>query len=418
MTQNNELQERLYDVGVSVLKSAVSKAGKTAVEFELKNAFTAWTDLRERYSQHMIAWELISRMDIALDQNDNLIGWYIHSREENSGTEILTKEFMAALAQDTGYIDGQWNAEQPVSIDKGDGFQFSKCHFTLSNRVYEVSVNSESLQVIGVMPAIRSHLVPLPVNDKGADAAHARLWQHLHQQLEKQDQEAAEKMAEVFRLSLKKAFLAENNIRYYSFFAQQFYSECDVFLQKSDGAFMGWYVEAQQAQGSEVKLTPEQAVDIAKSVLMPDENIQGPTVKFKQIGDNHLVAVNWWHQIGAVNVEGDHTTVLINATTGVIFSVDRKWRFITPQLLHAHGITAEAALRIAENNRDTSGIPTAAEAKVIEQTIIEVAQDPEKPSPVQDCLVWRVGFSAAGTPGFTEVSVEHTSGNIVRVTGW
>lgn len=421
MINQDELSEKegqLYQAGLAILDSVFRLAGKDKIEFELQSKRSSWTDLRQRYNQHMIAWQLISRMDIALDDDFNMIGWCIHKRKELSGSELLPKTIMEVIASSAPYLSANHQLAEPTSIELGDNKQFSQVMVSGGIRDYVLSVNSEDLSIIGVMPTTIGKVQQVPIDDQFATLAHDALWAHVKDLVEKTGNKDTEAMDKAFRLSLRQGIIDEHKTRLYSFNAQQFFSECDVDLNENDCSMLGWYVEGFKSGADKSTLNDKNALDIAKQVLHPDDNKEGPTTEQMQLGDDHIVRVVWWDQIGDIIVEGNQTTVTLNAKTGQIFSMDRKRRVIDPTLLQAKQISREEAIAITNRQRSSLSIPSSIPAKLMEQKVIEVCDKPNEPGIVRDCLVWCVGFADLKASSFTQVAVDTASGEVVRVTGW
>ena len=62
--------------------------------------------------------------------------------------------------------------------------------------------------------------------------------------------------------------------------------------------------------------------------------------------------------------------------------------------------------------------PAAPSGYVIGKSMIQVADNPDQPSPVRDVLVWRIGYSDTNSPGLTEIAIDYKAGEIVRQAVW
>jgi hypothetical protein len=193
-------------------------------------------------------------------------------------------------------------------------------------------------------------------------------------------------------------------------------STADITIEDITGEIVGWYIEYFQADATECKITDELALELASPELINSNGVQGPDFFFENELGDETVSVYWWHEEGGVSIEGDQTMVSLNGKDGTIYSVARKWRTVPKNILTAAGISEEEALVKAGQaiNRD----PVSPPGNVIGKSIIQVAEDEENPSPVRDVLVWKVGFEEPSVAGFTEVSVDYQSGDVVRITGW
>jgi len=108
--------------------------------------------------------------------------------------------------------------------------------------------------------------------------------------------------------------------------------------------------------------------------------------------------------------------VFVNATTGKIYSVARKWRKVSPGLRQAVTVGREQATVNA--NRALGLDDASSSGNVIGLSLIQLCADTEAACPVRDVLVWRVGYSENAGMGFTEVSIDCQTGEVVRITGW
>ena len=106
-------------------------------------------------------------------------------------------------------------------------------------------------------------------------------------------------------------------------------------------------------------------------------------------------------------------TVLLNADSGKVFTVARKWRRIDPVLLGPPAIDERQALRTADlvSGSDVPG-------QIIGRSIVQVGGDASRPDAVRDVAVWRVGYRELGGVRFAELGISCQTGEIVRLTGW
>ncbi|PCH95024.1 MAG: hypothetical protein COB83_09885 [Gammaproteobacteria bacterium] len=414
----NKKDQYFSKSGLTVLHNACALSHKKHVEFEWQAKSTSWVNLCMRYHLQMVIWEQVSRVDIAIDEKENLIGWFIHRRKTNGGDGMLPAAVIEAFAKYVPYIGNNPKAIALNSIQNVDGTQYTKALITSSTVDYVLNVNSANMEIISIMPEVKGQVRPLSLDDKIAHTANDLLWHHLKDQVKQHDMPASNEMDNAFRLNLKKGIVDENNIRFYSFMASTFFSECHVDFNENNGEPLGWYIEAFKADASEVRVNNDTAIIIAKNLLQGEEDIVGPEVTFDELGEDKIVSVYWWHKINNIIVEGDQINVAINAQTGQVFAFERKWRKIATELLTVQGISGEQALNIVNQQRESLHISADLPAKLMEKKIIEVAAIIDKPSAVRDCIVWCIGFSDRKAALFIQVAVEHTTGKIVRVTGW
>ena len=77
-------------------------------------------------------------------------------------------------------------------------------------------------------------------------------------------------------------------------------------------------------------------------------------------------------------------------------------------------MTSQEARRAAEAARGANGIPPDANLGTMEQRYIELSlDDPSKPGPVRDLLVWAVRFVWGNS--WVELAINDADGKVVRV---
>lgn len=418
INQLNEKEKKFYQTAVATLVDACALAGKNNVDFELKSHRSTRVDLRNRHNLHIVAWDFISDIDIALDENDNMIGWSIHRRKFESGTIELNHQIINELVKDVPFIGENPQVVSLKNIPNTNGTQYCKALIQSSADDYLLSVNSADLSIISVMPMKSGEIKSIPLNDEVSNVAHNRLWELIQELVEQTDPAAAQEMKSAFRLSLKRGGVDDKNTRFYSFQAQQYYSECDVDIDEDNDKLLSWYIEALKSEGDEKNITQDQALTVVEPLLIESDELTGPDITADQLGEDYIIRLFWWRQIDNIIVEGDKFSVAVNAKTGTIFSLDQQWRYISPELLSVEGITGEQALNIAEKQRSNLNIPVTITAKLMEKKIIEVENEIEDKYTVQNYVVWCVGFSDRMASSFTQLAVDHITGNVVRVTGW
>jgi hypothetical protein len=281
----------------------------------------------------------------------------------------------------------------------------------------EVSINHSTGEVIGFMPTPSGKVAPVPTDDAEAEKARELAWGQIEADLKvRLGLEVAAQARDVFKLAPQSALRDEEQRVFWIFRLWRYYSTCDVSIDQTTKEIVGWYVEAFQSDAPDRVITEAEALQAARPELKATQGAQGPSVSFEKVGEVEKASVHWWHAEENVNVEGDQTTVLINATTGKLYSVWRKWRKISPELLKQPTISKAQAIQAADRtlNRGPSNQP----GQVLGKSVIQVAADPGQPGPVRDALVWRVGYSEKGGVGFTEVAVDCKNGEPVRITGW
>ena len=378
-----------------------------------------WTELRVLFTQHMRVWQDLTRATLTLDPAGQRLGWLVEKRKDACGPQILTDAEVEKCARTLPQIRPEQKLAGIVRTALDDKRSLAVARFVGRDPAasVEVSVNHTTGEVIGLLPTPVGQPTPLPTDDAEAKAAEQLAWKEVEDDLRKRvGPDVAQQARDVLKLTPVAAVHDETGRRVYAYRLWRFFTTCDVSIEETTNEIVAWYIEAFQAEAPERRITETEAAALARSELKAPGGFHGPSASFGKTGEDEKITVHWWHEEHGINVEGDQTTVLLNATTGRIFSVSRKWRWIPPDLLKPPAITSEQALRAADQaiKRD----PAQPRGKVIGQNLIQVASDPDHPSPVRDVLVWRVGYAEAGGIGFTEVSINCQTGEAVRITGW
>jgi len=127
-------------------------------------------------------------------------------------------------------------------------------------------------------------------------------------------------------------------------------------------------------------ITEAEAVRSAQSHLRNGQGAVGPTISFSEIGGEQKATVHWWHAEGGYNVEGDQATVLLNADSGKVFAVARKWRRVDPALLRQPASDERQALRAAD-----LAVGSDVPGQIIGRSIVQVGGDAPTRSAMSPC---------------------------------
>jgi len=378
-----------------------------------------WTEFRVVFKQFMNVWQDLTVSTLALDTIGETVGWHVEKHKDASGPPILSDMDIEKIARELRQIrpDMRCLAIERPTIDDKRSFAIARFAGQTPDASLDVAINHTTGEVIGVLPTTKGKTSPIPTDDAGAKKAQELAWKHLEDDLKNRvGPDVLEQARSLIKLTPLTATRDELGRRLYRYRVWTMFSTCDVSIEDESGEIVAWYVEAFQAEAPELRLTETAAKEFAKSELRTTEGVQGPTSTFGRMADQAKATVHWWHAEEGVGIEGDHTTVLLNGWNGKVFSVARKWRSISKDLLKAPGISAEEALYAA--NRAISRGSSAPPGSIIGKSVIQVAADPDQPSPVRDVLVWKIGYRDSKSPGFTEVAIDHRTGEPVRVTGW
>lgn len=378
-----------------------------------------WTEFRQVFKQHMRIWQEFTTVALALAADNSVAGWLVENRKTRSGQQILTDADLENRARSLPQIRRHLRMVGVRRVPLADQRSMAVTSFAGQARTdaCEVSVNHTTGEVIGAMPIPAGRLSPLAANDGEAGEALDLAWRQVEADVKQRlGSEAAAQARDLLKLIPQSAAKDEEQRSFWIFRVWRFFSTCDVSIDDSTKEIVGWYLEARQGDSPNRAISEVVAVQAALPELKANHGVGGPQVTFGRANDFEMACVHWWHAEADLNIEGDQTTVLLNATTAKPYSVWRKWRKISPELLSQSGITQEQAVQAADRAINRS--PSASPGKVLGKSVIQVAANPEQPSPVRDALVWRIGYSANNGMSFTDVAVDCKTGECLRITGW
>ena len=378
-----------------------------------------WSEFRWIFEQNMRVWDDYSMVTLAVGAEGSATGWLVERRKANCGRQFFPDSAVEKRARTIPQIhaDFQLQGVRRVAIDAERSMAVASFASPDKSTTFEVFVNHTMGEIIGFLPIPTGTVAVVPSDDSEAKRADELAWQQIEAGVAfRAGPEAAKQARQAFKLVPVSAARdsAGRCIRIYRLW--QFFSAVDVSIEETKKEVIGWHIEALQAKAPERRINEAAAIQAAGSELKASDGVQGPDVTFNKVGDAEKATVHWWHGEEGINVEGDQTTVFVNATTGKVFSVARKWRKIPREVVKPPVISQEQALQAAD--RAIKRDPAQSRGHVIGKNIIEVSADPTKPGPVRDVLVWRVGYSDSGGIGFTEVSIDCQTGGVARITGW
>jgi hypothetical protein len=260
----------------------------------------------------------------------------------------------------------------------------------------------------------------MSVSDARTEEAREAAWGQLEKDLaRKVDAAPLDSLRSSLHLSIGNAVLHDNGVVVCSLGLWSFYSTLDVSMDTATDAIVRWHFEALSEPAGEVALDEAAAVRTAQEHLKVRSGAQGPTVAWQdgEAGSRNA-RVYWWHTEDGINVEGDYVAVLVNGSTGKVFSLSDKWRSVDlPRLRARSRVSAAQARTIADAHmgralaRFDPGSPP-------DMNIIEVPTESAAEPPVTDRLVWRTRYTSTDGMALVEVSVDSETGRVVRTTGW
>jgi hypothetical protein len=388
---SEEDQRRVARRAARELEALAASALGESARAELVDHRIAWTQLRWQAEHHFHLLMPVTGLGLILDGRDpqRLLGWQIDKRALGGDGQRLPEEELIRRARALPQV----GAERPLlqqSLQPLDGGR----HCTVlgfggdeADDRLAVWINHGSGDVIGVFPPRSGELSPVAVAATPTDPLPPEMQAVLA---------AGQAQAWTLRYELWRQ-----------------HSVADIALDLRNGEVLSWYIEAAQADAPERRLSSDAALAVARPLLGAREGATGPRISFDAVGEDEKATVHWWHTEAGFNIEGDHTTVLLNADSGRVFSVARKWRPIAPELLATPRIDARQAQALADRAHG-GGIP----GKLLGKSIIELIDDTAQPVSTYDLPVWRVGYPEQGGIGFTELAVDCRHGKVVRRTGW
>lgn len=396
---------------------------------ELVDQRIGWTQMRWQAEHHFHLLMPVTGLGLILDGTDpqRLLGWQIDKRAAGGDGARLPEEALIARARALPQIGAERpllrQAPQPLE----GGRQCTVLGFGGDDPAdrRDVWINPGTGEVIGVFPPRNGDLgpvavvgtpgAPLPAEVQAAlAAAQVHAWALLEASLAgKLDAEALAQARQILRFMPTRGGRDASGRWTLRYELWRQHSVSDIALDLRNGEVLSWYIEAAQADAPERRLTAEAALAAARPQLGPREGASGPRISFDAVGEDEKATVHWWHTEAGFNIEGDHTTVLLNADSGRAFSVARKWRRIDPALLAPPRIPEAQALALADKAHG-GGQP----GKLLGRSIIELIDDTVQPVAAYDLPVWRVGYPEQGGIGFTELAIDCHHGKVVRRTGW
>jgi len=392
---------------------------KCEVLGEVLGQNSGWTELRSVFKQHLRIWQQFTTANLAIAPDGSLAGWSVESRKARCGIQAFSDADVETRARMLKTIHRRLRLTgiRRVPLDEQRGLAVAT--FVGANRteVFEVSVNPTDGEVIGFMPVPAGKLSPLAIQDPEAGKAQELAWQQVDADLRvRLGAEASAEARSVLKLVPQSAMQDEAGRSFWVFRLWRFFSTCDVSIDEATREVVGWYLEALANEAPDRVIKEAGAVQAARPELKAAQGAQGPRVTFDRKGEAEYASVYWWHAEENISIEGDQTAVLVNATTGKPYSVWQKWRKISPELLKQPAIAPEQALRAAD--RAIEWKPADPPGEVFGKFVIQVAADPNQPSPVHDALVWRIGYSQNEGMSRADVAVDCKTGECVRITGW
>ena len=395
------------------------------VRAELVQQSTAWTESRLVVQHHLSLSSHVSEMTVVLDEDDHflLVGWQIDKRKASSGSKQLSDDALAQLA--VGALACVTLADVIGIETEAVDADHSLSAVTLSGpgpqRQTKVRVNHTTGELIGCLPMPVGKPRPF-VPSESSDpelAEHAlevglsRVWDLLTSALaERLDPGQVDQAASVFSFTPVSAErdMAGRLTLVYRLWRR--FTTSDVAVDSREDAVVSWYLESRQSEAQQPKLSLPAAIEAATPHLLASVGVHGPTAVFDNVGGEHQVVVHWWHAEADCNIEGDQTTVLVNADSGQVFSVSRKWRDIAPALLAPPRITGEQAVAAADKAQGASC------GRLAGRSVIELGGDASEPEGVHDVAVWSVIYTGMWGLALTEWSIDCHTGQPVRSTGW
>jgi hypothetical protein len=417
--QRQERAKQLSRKACAFAEALVKKDIKCETFADVVNHQWLWTEFRVVFKQLMNVWRELTVATLAVDGSGAPAGWQVEKRKETSGPAVLSDDDVEKVARSASQIrpDMKLRGIERRAISNERSFAVACFDGPTASDAFEVAVNHTTGDLVGVLPARKGKTIPIATDDGDAEAAAKLAWKRVQADLsERVGPDVAEQASEVVKLTPQTAVRDELGQRIYRYHVWTFFTICSVTIEEGSREIVAWYVEAFQDDAPECRLAEAAAKETAKSELKAERGLQGPSVTFDQAGEQHKTSVYWWHAEEGVNIEGDQTTVLLNGWNGKIFSVSRKWRNIPPAMLKEPGISADQAMAAAD--RAVGHDPAAPAGYIIGKSMIQVADNPDEPSPVRDVLVWRVGYSDPKSSGFTEAAIDCRTGQSARVTGW
>lgn len=106
----------------------------------------------------------------------------------------------------------------------------------------------------------------------------------------------------------------------------------EVELNAVSGELIAWRDPGLARERGGRRVSEAEAIDTARAAVAPlPVDAGSPDVYLKTIGDQSYHEVTWVHLVGPLGdvvVEGDRILVRVNATTGKVQSLFRKWRAV------------------------------------------------------------------------------------------
>ena len=378
-----------------------------------------WAEFRMVRAHHLQVWQDYTIVTLGVAPEGLPMGWMVESRKQTCGQPILSDVDVENRARTVPQILPVFRLQgvRREAIDDHRSMAVAAFIGPGNSAGCEVYINHTTGEIVGFLPVPTGVMKPVPLDDPGAKVAETLAWQQIEKAMTARSGSEAAKMArQAFKLTALNTLRDPEGTEFRKYRLWRYYSICDVGIDETTKEIVSWYMEALQADAPHRRITEDAAVQVARTELKATDGVQGPKIYYQKTGDNENVTVYWWHAEEGVNVEGDQTTVLVNAATGKVFSVARKWRKISRELFKPLLVTEAEALKAADKatHRNAAG----PDGKVSGKNIIQISSQPNGPGGVRDVLVWRVGYQETSRTGFTEVSVDCKTGEVVRITGW
>jgi hypothetical protein len=398
-------------------EGVVSEAIQAECWAEILEQHSSWSEFRSLHKYHIMVWQLLTSATIALTSSGNVLGWVVDKRKLDSANKALDDQQIES------------NARSYADCFRGDRLVNIERHITAGDNSYSVAkfltgsvaINHTDGSLIGYAPSVSGKKLELsnssPVINKALDSAWLLLEKDLSRTFEKSE---LEEVRNTLHFSVESAYRDEAGVTFCSLRIWSYYSTFDLSMDAATEEVTGWYCEGLSDTEStdEPEIVEAHALDAANGYLTDFQGVQGPDVSKAATGDDGYLNVYWWHAENGINVEGDYVTVMVNNTTGLVFSVANKWRDVDIGRLLATSRVSESDVQSISDRSMGSTLGGYRAAKIVGKNIIQVSPEPLEPGPVTDRLVWRVNYKSKDGLKSVEISVDCETGEIARVTGW
>jgi hypothetical protein len=407
----NELATKATEFAKMIVNEAIPANYLT----EIVEQHPHWSEFRSIQKSHMKVWQLVTPASISISKTGEISGWLIEKRMFKSTNQVLNDEHVEnnARSQVPSYKDATLVAVERKTSDSGISYAIAR--FSTGS----VTINHTDGSLIGHMPNFVGSRQELDKKDPLVEQVLATAWMQLENELSKKV--SAEDLAEIqksLHLSVDKAYFDHSGTVHSFFKIWSFFSNFDLSLDTETSNVASWYCEGLATGANEIRVDEKTALDSSKPFMKMETGVHGPVLSQGSLGEDRYFQVYWWHLENKINIEGDYCTVMVNANTGHVFSVARKWRKIDiGSMLSACHISQDQAQTIANRAMEEEkkfydcGI-------LVGRNVIQIPPDTLEPVPVTDRLVWRIHFKSKNGMSLVEISVDCESGRIIRTTGW